>query len=79
MTFRKASAVELMVVDALLAAEPVLKLAEKTEDSREFAKLDDTVLRVRAPLQKRGQLFMPLGDPGPWGSARSTGSAASLS
>ena len=40
------------MVDALLAAEPVLRLAEKTEDSREFAKLDDTVLRVR-PLRWR--------------------------
>lgn len=44
---RKASAVEHMVVDALLAAEPVVRLIEKTEDSREFAKLDDTILRVR--------------------------------
>ena len=47
---RKASAVEHMVVDALLAAEPVVRLAEKTEDSREFAKLDDTILRVRSWL-----------------------------
>jgi hypothetical protein len=42
--------VEHMVVDAFLAADPVLKLAEKTEDSREFARLDDTLLRARALL-----------------------------
>ena len=45
---RKASAVEHMVVDAFLAADPVLRLAEKTEDSREFARLDDTLLRARS-------------------------------
>ena len=36
------------MVDAFVEADPVLKLAAKTEDSREFAKLDDTLLRVRA-------------------------------
>lgn len=35
-----------MIVDALIEAEPALKLTERTEDAREFVKLDDTVLKV---------------------------------
>lgn len=43
---RKARAVEHMIVDALIEAEPALRLTERTEDAREFVKLDDTVLKV---------------------------------
>ena len=43
---RKGKAVEYMVVDALLEAEPVLKLTEKLAGGpREFQKLDDTILK----------------------------------
>lgn len=43
---RKGKAVEYMVVDALLEAEPVLKLTEKlAAGPREFQKLDDTILK----------------------------------
>ena len=44
-THRKAKAVEFMVVDALLAAEPAVKLAERARDVDTFLTLDDTVLR----------------------------------
>lgn len=44
-THRKAKAVEYMVVDALLAAEPALRLAERASDVDTFVTLDDTVLR----------------------------------
>ncbi|KAK9811442.1 hypothetical protein WJX72_003973 [[Myrmecia] bisecta] len=44
-THRKAKAVELMVVDALLAADPLLKLSERIWDPRQFVKMDDTLLR----------------------------------
>ena len=44
-THRKAKAVEFMVVDALLAAEPALRLAERALDVDSFLTLDDTVLR----------------------------------
>ena len=44
-THRKAKAVEYMVVDALLAAEPALRLAERARDVETFVTLDDTVLR----------------------------------
>ena len=42
---RKAKAIELMLVDALLEADPVLKLTEKVWDPREFVRLDDTLLK----------------------------------
>ncbi|EIE24922.1 hypothetical protein COCSUDRAFT_14348 [Coccomyxa subellipsoidea C-169] len=42
---KKARGVEHMIVDALLAAEPTLRLAERTEDSREFVRLDDTIIK----------------------------------
>ena len=44
-THRKAKAVEYMVVDALLAAEPALRLAERAREVETFVTLDDTVLR----------------------------------
>jgi len=44
-THRKAKAVEYMVVDALLAAEPALRLAERAREIETFVTLDDTVLR----------------------------------
>lgn len=34
-----------MVVDALKAANPVLKITDRIWDPREFVKLDDTILR----------------------------------
>ena len=43
---RKARAVEHMIVDAMLAAEPTLRLAERTEDPREFVRLDDSIIKV---------------------------------
>ena len=42
---RKAKAVELMLVDALLAADRVLHLSERIMDPRKFVRLDDTLLR----------------------------------
>lgn len=42
---RKAKAIELMLVDALLAAEPVLKMTERIHDPREFLQMDDTILK----------------------------------
>ena len=44
-THRKAKAVEYMVVDALLAAEPALRLAERAREVDTFVTLDDTLLR----------------------------------
>ena len=44
-THRKAKAVEFMVVDALLAAEPALRLAERAQSVDTFVTLDDTLLR----------------------------------
>lgn len=34
-----------MLVDALLAADPVLKMTERIHDPREFIKMDDTLLK----------------------------------
>ena len=42
---RKAKAIELMLVDALLAADPVLKMTERIHDPREFVQMDDTILK----------------------------------
>lgn len=44
-THRKAKAVEFMVVDALLAAEPALNLADRALTVDGFITLDDTLLR----------------------------------
>ncbi|DBA81314.1 TPA: hypothetical protein ACH3X2_006924 [Trebouxia sp. C0005] len=44
-THRKAKAIELMLVDALIAADPVLKMTERIHDPREFVKMDDTLLK----------------------------------
>ena len=43
---RKAKAIEFMVVDALLEAEPVLQLSKKTHDPSQFANMDDTILNT---------------------------------
>jgi hypothetical protein len=43
---RKSKAIELMVVDALLEADPVLKISEKIWQPEEFARLDDGLLSV---------------------------------
>lgn len=45
MTCRKAKAIELMLVDALIAADPVLKMTERIHDPREFIKMDDTLVK----------------------------------
>ncbi|KDD74334.1 hypothetical protein H632_c1392p0, partial [Helicosporidium sp. ATCC 50920] len=45
-THRKAKAVEYMIVDALCAADPVLKLSNRVWDARSFMALDDSVLDV---------------------------------
>ena len=42
---RKAKAIELMLVDALLAADPVINLTERIHDPREFVRMDDTILK----------------------------------
>lgn len=34
-----------MLVDALLAADPVLKMTERIHDPREFVQMDDTILK----------------------------------
>lgn len=41
-------------MDAMLAAEPALQLADKTEDSRNFVQLDDTIIKVSL----QGPVFM---------------------
>ena len=42
---RKAKAIELMLVDALITADPVLKMTERIHDPREFVQMDDTILK----------------------------------
>ena len=44
---RKANAVEHMIVDAFVEADPFFKLADATEDAQAFALLDDSILKVR--------------------------------
>ena len=44
-THKKGKAIEYMVVDALLAAEPVLNLSSKLDSAEDFLELDDTLLR----------------------------------
>ena len=34
-----------MLVDALLAADPVLQMSERIHDPREFVQMDDTILK----------------------------------
>ena len=41
----KAKAIEYMVVDALLAAEPALRMCERAADVDTFLGLDDTLLK----------------------------------
>ena len=36
-----------MIVDALVGADPVFRLADATESAQDFAKLDDSILKVR--------------------------------
>ena len=43
---RKANAVEHMIVDAFVEADPFFKLADATEDAQAFALLDDSILKV---------------------------------
>ncbi|KXZ56927.1 hypothetical protein GPECTOR_1g836 [Gonium pectorale] len=43
-TNRRCKVVELMTVDALLAADPLLRLTERLDDPEEFLALDDTIL-----------------------------------
>ena len=42
---RKSRAIDLMVVDVLRAANPVLKITEKIWDPRRFVQLDDSILK----------------------------------
>lgn len=35
-----------MIVDALVEADPVFKLADATENAQDFARLEDSILRV---------------------------------
>lgn len=44
-THRKAKAIELMLVDALITADPVLRMTERIHDPREFVQMDDTILK----------------------------------
>ena len=65
---RKAKAVELMLVDALLAADPVLKMTERIHDPREFIKMDDTLLKqvenysMLHPHWERSEDFGPISE-----------------
>ncbi|GAB4815190.1 hypothetical protein N2152v2_002236 [Parachlorella kessleri] len=45
-THRKAKAIEFMMVDALLEADPVLRLTDKIWDVNQFVQLDDGVLEL---------------------------------
>ncbi|CAL8464238.1 g3773 [Coccomyxa elongata] len=54
---KKARGVEHMIVDALLAAEPTLRLADKSEDPQEFVRLDDTIIKVIENWGYRGPGF----------------------
>lgn len=56
---RKARGVEHMVVDALLAAESTLRLADKTEDPQEFVRLDDTIIKVTAHSRSSSSCCSP--------------------
>lgn len=47
-THKKSKAVEFMVVDALVEADPVLKISEKIYTAADFSRLDDGLLEVRA-------------------------------
>ena len=44
-THKKAKAIEYMLVDALIAANPHLKIAEKINSPEDFTSLDDTIIR----------------------------------
>lgn len=48
---RKANAVEHMIVDALVEADPVFRLADAAEKAETFAQLDDSILRVWAHVK----------------------------
>jgi len=58
---RKARSVDLMVVDALRAANPVLKILDKIWDAEEFVKLDDTILK-QIEYYDRSNPWWRLGD-----------------
>ncbi|KAM3583590.1 hypothetical protein VKS41_004497 [Umbelopsis sp. WA50703] len=45
-THRKAKAVECMITDVLLEADPVLKISEKVDDEYEYLKLTDDILKT---------------------------------
>ena len=45
MVCRKGKAIDLMVVDILRAANPVLKITDMIWDPRRFVQLDDTVIK----------------------------------
>ncbi|GLC38674.1 hypothetical protein PLESTM_000760400 [Pleodorina starrii] len=57
-TNRKCKAVELMAVDALVAAEPLLKITERLESPEDFISLDDSILTTIEHYRKnfRGEL-----------------------
>jgi len=48
---RKSKAIEFMVVDALVEAEPALRISEKIFDRAEFQLLDDSIIDVSQAAQ----------------------------
>ncbi|GIL86833.1 hypothetical protein Vretifemale_15033 [Volvox reticuliferus] len=51
-TNRKCKAVELMAVDALVAAEPLLRITERLDEPGDFISLDDSLLRTIETYEK---------------------------
>ena len=45
---RKAKAIEFMIVDALVAADPALRISEQIHDPADFQRLDDGLIDVSA-------------------------------
>jgi hypothetical protein len=51
---RKVTAVDQMVTDALLEADPALRISDKIHAPADFQLLDDSLLNVSARLQQGG-------------------------
>lgn len=55
-THRKSKAIEFMVVDALIEAEPALKITEKIYNAADFVRLDDGIIDMIENLDVLGPL-----------------------
>ncbi len=57
-THKKAKAIEFMVVDALVAADPALRITHRIRDPADFQLLDDGLVDVSTRLFARGSLHV---------------------